>query len=44
MSIDAIVGHFLFGSLSSALKASIGSKGCPSGLVDYLMVTLYLVL
>jgi hypothetical protein len=37
MSIYAIVGRFLFGLLASALGASIGSKGCPFGLVGYLV-------
>jgi hypothetical protein len=31
--IYAIVGRFWFGLLASALSASIGSKGCPFGLV-----------
>jgi hypothetical protein len=39
MSIYAVVGRFLFGLLASALSASqIGSKGCPFGLVGYLVI------
>jgi hypothetical protein len=38
MSIYAIVGRFLFGLLALALWASIGSKGCPFGLVGYVML------
>jgi hypothetical protein len=37
LSINAIVGRFLFGLLASALRASIGSKECPFGLVGYLV-------